>query len=401
MEAITLREFEIRQPYFPEKSSTSDFYLDIANKLLDEANKTEFGKSLPAGITRHLALTLTGYYQDIISDMGLWRSFINANRLLHGYTVPFHNINDDYVDYELNLEDVRFIAWYDIAMMDLERRDLYPLDKRLMEMADTLYKILDDNYNEAPVPDKYNIVQGLDLNDPDDKLNIYHLGHWLFNSSWLLTPAFALTLSTIINAPEIQADPDGPVLSTRLEEAILELPTGPLALFVNEWVYLLITGKMMRIPSPEESAAEHPYYEKFTKATGGREIAFFPDYESLNNFLISAMGWNAGEEHLPQMKKEKDFVLLVNKHKGMLLAKNIARCLKSPENPLYNKEYAETHAFELLTVRGLCPADLLTYIYANNMLPDAAFPGTHDKTIVQLHHDFIERCYLQQYYRGD
>lgn len=85
----------------------------------------------------------------------------------------------------------------------------------------------------------------------------------------------------------------------------------------------------------------------------------------------------------------------------MLLAKNVARCIADPENPLYDKKYAELMAIELLAVRGKCPGDLLNYIEENNWLPDARFPDTDDAQLVSDNWDFIARCYLQEYYRGD
>ena len=101
------------------------------------------------------------------------------------------------------------------------------------------------------------------------------------------------------------------------------------------------------------------------------------------------------------MKNEQDFVLLVNPAKGMLLAKNVAKCIADPGNPLYDKAYANIMAIELLAVRGKCPADLLSYIEENDWLPDAQFPGSGDTELVRRHWDFIARCYLQEFYRGD
>ena len=85
----------------------------------------------------------------------------------------------------------------------------------------------------------------------------------------------------------------------------------------------------------------------------------------------------------------------------MLMARGIAKCIEDPANPLYDEEYAKAHAFDLLTIRGLCPGDLLRYIFDNDWLPDAKFPSSEDYALVKANKDFIARCYLQIYYRGD
>lgn len=404
MAAITKREFDIRQPYFPEESEHDAFYIGIANGLIDEMAATEFGGQVGPDMCKHIALTLVGYYQDVINDAGVWRSFVEANRQLYGWSVPFHTLGEQYIDFELNVEDVRFVIWYDIAMMDMRCRTINPHDKSLLGMADKVYQYLEDHYDEAPLEDKYNIARGLSLTDESDQEQIFALARWLFNMSWLMTPAFAMSLSEMMADPEVAADKDGITLNKRIDEAVAQSPTGPLALYTPEWVYLMLNGKLPKSayedPQPDTDAV-HPYYAKFTAATGGKEIAYFATYEELNTFFIEALGWEKDQRHLNQMEGEHDFVLLVNKNKGMLLAKNVAKCIADPDNNLYDAAYARGHAMDLLTERGLCPADLLHYIYSHNWLPEARFTDSDDVQLVAENWDFIARCYLQEYYRGD
>lgn len=393
-------EFKIRQPLSQEITSTDKYYLDIANNLLKESETSEFGRDLPEAVLKRISLCITGYFQDIISDAGVFRSFVNANRELYGWSIPFHETGESYIDYELNKEDVRFLVWYSLAMEYEDMRDVYPHSSKLLEMADKLYDYLNSIYEESPIPENYNITINLDLSDPEDKPAIYQLVNWLFLRCYLLTPAFALTLSEIMSDPELKKEENIPLLEDRLESAMSEFPTGPLALFISEWVELIVTGKLKKETSPSSDKI-HPYFDKFVKATDGNTIAFFATYKEMNDFFIEALGWEKGVEHLPMMKVDKDFVLMVNKQKGMLVARNVAACISAPGNVCYNKEYASTHAFNLLSERALCPGDLLREILKNGWLPDARFPGTEDTVLVKENADFIARCYLQLYYTGD
>lgn len=404
MGKITEREFLLRQPSFPESSETDSFYIRIANRLLESIENNEFGKTMPDGLARHVALTLTDYLQDITADAGIWRSFIDANRELYGWSVPFYDSSDQYVDYELNKEDIRFLVWYVAAMLWEEARSIYPLDKKLLGLADSCFDILDEEYEEAPVNESYNIARGLEFNDPEDSEKIYHLGNWLFLHSYLMTPAFAMALQEIMSDYDPAVADSDTVLNNRLEEAMLENTTGPLALFIPEWVYLIVERRLPVSVTSNNQSGEgklHPYYKSFIDATGGKEIAFFESYQKMNEFFIHALGWEDGVEHLAQAKGASDYVLMVDPGKGMLMARGIARCIASPDNAMYDQSYASSHAFELLTRRGLCPGDLLRYIFKNNWLPDAVFPGTGDKELVYRYCDFIARCFLQIYYRGD
>lgn len=409
MSRITLQEFVFRQPSYPTVMSTDHYYLDIANSLLDAAGSQEEA-GIHDPVLKRCALAVIGYYQDIVSDAGVWRSFVDMHRRLYdGRTLPFYETDDTYVDYELNEVDIRFIIWYVVSMSDETQRMSSPLDTRFLKLSELWHGILDDCYDEAPVPEGFAPSGELEINNPGQAEELFRLAQWLFLHCYLMTPAYSLTLSEIIADKSIidasTSQPDPVRLQQIFEKSMMEDPTGPLALFTREWLYLLLEGRMP--PGPKNEAEhsttveEHPLYARFVRYTGGSPICFIATYQQLNQFFIDALGWDAGEEHLPQLRDGHDFVLLANPSKGMLLANDCAKCIALPENPLYDAEYAALHAIELLTVRGRCPADLLHYIGERHALPLASFPGGDTTALVAGNFDFIARCYLQQYYRGD
>lgn len=401
MDKISSREFLLRQPSFPERTDTDAFYMALADRLLTETSDSGIAAVLPDAVRHKIALTLVDYMQDIVSDAGIWRTFVDANRELYGYSVPFHEITEEYVDYELNCEDVRFLVWYAVAMFCEEKRYIYPHDCGLLALADKCYEILESEYDEAPEPESFNISRGLEFHDPDDHKAIYRLGNWLFLHSYLLTPAFTESMRDIVMEASKNTDDCAAVMEDMLEKAMSEDPTGPLALYMPEWVYLVIKGKLPYRPDDTEEKKLHPYYEAFVRHTGGEPIRFFGSYEEMNRFFISVLGWEEGEEHLAQSKGAEDYTLMVTPYKGMMMARNIAKCIKAPCNGLYDKNYASEHAFELISRRGCCPGDMLRHILVNDWLPDVRFPGSIDCELARANSDFIARCYLQKYYRGD
>lgn len=397
---ITQREFIISQPSFPESGEHDDFYLEIANALADKVSELGEAYAMPVQLCKRISLCLTDYLEDIVSDAGIWRSFITANRSLYGYSVPFHNESEDYIDFELNREDVRFLVWYVTAMLWEEKRLVSPHSDMIISIADACFGILESFYDDAPVQQSFIMARGLEFRDPDDHSRIAQLGNWLFLHSYLMTPAYSVSLRQL--ADDIPADdPDyASKLNGRLEEAMMQDTTGPLALFTPEWVYLIIEG---RLPKDKEEPGKevHKYYKAFTEATGGKEFKIIGSYEELNSFFISALGWAADEEHLPQLKGAHDYVLMVNRTKGMLVAVDVARCFNFAENTLYDSDYARENSMSLLTDRGRCPGDLLQLAIKSGWITDARFFGSDDTALVNKYQDFIARCYLQLYYRGD
>lgn len=399
---ITMEQFLVRQPAGPEVTATDQYYLDLANRLVSVSKERGLFKSYPEKVVERAAMCVIGYYQDVIVDAGVWRSFITECRRLYGRTVPFYeNVADaEYTDYELNRVDVEFMVWYAFSMNYEDKRVCCPKDRELSEGSRVWFEVLESSYDDAPLPVDYRITHELELHAAEDQKELYRLGNWLFMHCYLMTPAYALTLQEIASSINLSAADGMQQLQEKLEQSMSEDPTGPLALYLGEWLHLIVTGKMPKEPKSDDKS-DHKFYTLFTKATDGKIIKFFDSYEELNRFFIDALGWQEGEEHLPQMKGRHDYILMVNREKGMLMAADISRCIAAPDNEMYDKDYARKHAIDLLTVRGCCPADLLKYVCENGWLPDAVFPGSDDTKLVADNWDFIARCYLQQYYRGD
>ena len=394
---LTFEAFLLAQPCYPEEMPTDRYYYDLAARLV----KVAMEKRIPVheSLIERAALCVIGYYQDMIADAGLWHGFTDECRRLYATPVPFFIVEDDYIDYELNREDIGFLVWYSIAMYS-DDRCIDPFKPALVRLADLWFDELEAVYVEAPVPEGYHLAHELEVYAEEDREMILKLGNWLYLNSWLLRPAFAFTAGSIISDMN-SAGKSPEEITAALQDAIKQEPTGPLALYIGEWVNLTVHHRLPTRRQRKESKESHPAFDKLVSATGGSPVKFIEGYDAFNNFLIEVLGWEPGEEHLAQLKHCRDFVLMVNPEKGLLVAPDICRCSASPENTMYNKEYAVRHAMELLTVRGRCPHDLLSYICQKGWLPDAHFPESPDHHLVSRFHDFIARCYLQLYYRGD
>lgn len=398
MKNITAEEYSMRQPWHPKKGEHDAFYLRLANRLYS-AEREKHILNADDMIVRRTAMGVADFMQDVVADAGVWRSFIDRNRALYSRTLPFYEVSEGYVDYEINIEDVRFLIWYTTTMFSFgDARLISPLDPSVLQCADLWFGILEEEYEEAPVAKEFLAWREIDLKNDYANPELYHLANWIFLHCYLTLPAASETFSEMIRSLSDKERQEPTVLQERIEQLMMESPTGPLALFTNEWIDLIVDGEMPA-QTVQDDTAVHPFYEAFTKYTGGKEIAFFASYAEMNDFFIKALGWDAGEEHLPAMKQFSDFVLLVNRTKGMLAAKDVCRCIAAPDNPLYDRDFARKNAIRLFTVRRACPADLLKYAAARHWLDDARFPAHDNGSLVADNYDFIARCYLQLYYR--
>ena len=399
---ITQKQYLLRKIDATRFYDSDAFYLSLADSLA-EAFEVHYKKKVSDSaqmslISQEVALNLVGYMMDVVADMGLWRAFTSHCRTLYGRPVPFFS-NENYIDYELNRSDVQFLTWYSLCFVSKPGDSpLYPHDSAVLELADEFYRIMEEKYEEAPAPEGMLKTNDLEIHDPEDADAIQTLGHWVFWSSYLTVPCFKTNMELIYS----QAKPnDRNSLAEIMGQAQMELPTGPLALYLREWIWLIIEGKLPPKPRHAKEPEEHPYYQKFLSANNSSRIAFFNDYRELNRFLGKALGWNPEADNLPQLNRSHDFTLLTNKYKGLLIGRDVAQCFAAENNTLYNKQYAAQNDFSLLIARGRCPIDLTLYALENNLLPDIQWPKVDNSTSLVLENaDFIARCFLLQYYRA-
>lgn len=379
------KEWLAIHPYTAVRPSDA-YYVTLANELLAACTLTE----LPEPFRRKLCLYVAAYVEDVVSGLGLWRCFTKEHTALYGKPLPFRKVSADWLSDEVNEEDVAFLIWNTWQKATFSHGFVSPLHPDITRQAAAFRPLVERAYEEAP---ENEALAGFwdtfaTKEEAERKLT------WLFGHTYLTEPSMQPYIAHV--APRDR----------------FIVPTGPLALFLYEWTDRLaadpscwkeVEGLYASEPEVPERVKEQNRrnYELFTAHTQGREVAYLPDYEALRGFLTGVLQWPDDDNHtLPQFRAHRDFVLLVNREKGILLAKDVAACIADPDNPLYRPEEARRKAFRLLTEEMLCPPDLLHRCIANGWLPDASLSGEADSW-VQENADFIARHTLLYYYRGD
>ena len=363
------------------------YFVSLANRLYNVCNLPAI--SLQA--KKHLCLYLAAYLEDQISGLGLWKAFVKKHTELYGSTLPFYFLSADYQPDEVNVEDICFLIWNTWQKDLSEHPYVNPMDEAIREQALEFYPILSEAYEEAPENERLDdFFSGFDSpEEADRKLT------WLFGHTYLTEPSMLPYIERV----------------TPTDRFII--PVGPLALFLFEWIDELgggpdwksVEGLYTQEPELPASMIQKnaEIYKLFLEATGGESIVFLKGYEALHRFLVDGLKWPDDENHtLPQMKEFRNFVLMVNKEKGLLLAKDVCECLAAPKNDMYDSAIASDEAFNLLTVETACPPDLLTRSIQEGWLPDLQLPdGGGERELVVRNADFIARHSLLYYYRGD
>ena len=245
---ISVKDYMERQPNNPKVVETDQFYLWIALRLAKVWDESPWLRELDDAVRRDVVLAVTGYYQDVVADGGIWRSFTRLHGERHGRPLPHYELGEDYVDYELNLDDVRFVIWWTIAG-EQGSDVLDPHDKALEALAMAFYKLLDEEYEQAPMPRQFCIASEVDLDNPEDAQHIYDYAYWLYWRSFLLRPSSQAVMERAM--PEAHAiiaqagDSDSRPLLLELNERLMASePAGPIPLTTVQWLRLIIDDEL-------------------------------------------------------------------------------------------------------------------------------------------------------------
>ncbi len=409
---ISAKDFMLKQPNYPQVAESDKYYMVLAGRLAKIWDNARILMNVGEEVRRDVVLAVTGYFQDIVADAGIWRSFSTLCYELYRRPLPFFDRPDDYIDSELNLIDLQFIIWYVIDCEGERHGSLSPFDANIERLAQLFFNLLDAVYEEAPTPVEYNMAMDVDFNDEQDTEKVYDLSHWLFWNCYFLRPAATSTLRMAASKAQsiIESYPDKEEAQQRLLEMnrqlMVENTTGPLSLSIGEWMELIVNGAMPQLEDeqPVEADGEHRFYRQLVEATGGSRIAFIDGYDALEQFVGERMGWGKSENgHLPSMKKFANFVLLGNPRRGLLIAHDVAQYINHPDNPMYDAEAARREAHRLVTERGVAPIDLVKYVFENDLVPEARLPfeAGNKRSLLHENWDFFARLYLQTHYRGD
>ncbi len=158
------KEWKETHPY--KNSDPSDsYYTKIANRVLVALESTQFDEVLDKDMTRRVALALTSWFEDVMSDLGIWRAFTAECKQRYGSYLPFYDTSDDnYFPDEINLADVQFLLWHYVQQDSMGERLINPENIGLEMAAEVVCHLFDREYEEAPVNQTlYSFFANLDV----------------------------------------------------------------------------------------------------------------------------------------------------------------------------------------------------------------------------------------------
>ena len=131
--------------------SVDIYYTGIANRIYDILKETKLDAifNTPHSM-RTAVMSITGWFEDVISQNGIWQAFTNECEQMYGKKLPFYPLDDNYYPDEINQEDIQFLLWHNLQTVTRTQRIINPTSPVLMLAAEFIYHMLEDEYETAP-----------------------------------------------------------------------------------------------------------------------------------------------------------------------------------------------------------------------------------------------------------
>ena len=486
--------FRVMKKIYPQKwlelhpykqtNSVDQYYVGIANEIHKRLYSSTIADAFEEEENiRYTSLCLAAWFEDVISQTGIWQAFTAECRKRYGAYLPFYPIKGDYFPDEINLEDIRFLLWHHIQYLCRGISAINPENPGIEQTAQEIYGLLAEEYETAPENERmqeflYHSAMGeedffryreiLDWFHYQCYFNIENVAQCRDEAERLLddekiTPEMAETLiyatrtsltfkgrrnllsltspewlALIGNAhPEHQlwgkvkarenscyllekeddeflyvkdlcSEDEGEFKITKKSlnlSAIRSREAGKSTLiceliyFGNAWWQcgMLLENKYDQkmaeyvddLTKQKEKTNEKATFHDFIKASGGKSFVFCQSQEEISDFLLNKMGYGLKEDlDIPRIHTETGAMLMANPHTGLHIQFKLCECIKSPDNPNYNKEEAEKNAIMFIVNPDVIPYQLSCILQDEGMLPDAYLNSLQGKEYGQ---EFIRK----------
>lgn len=136
-------------------------------------------------------------------------------------------------------------------------------------------------------------------------------------------------------------------------------------------------------------------YDEFIKKHHGERLYFFRNAKDYFKWTKEDLGMK-DTEIPPEFEDIKEPMACFFENNGQTTCCLNAKCIKHPNNPYYDKSYAEENSLAFIGNTTSCSPDMLLYMFEHRLLPDAMFNDIrgrkHGRQLMQENIEFMARC---------
>ena len=408
----------------PYKQSTpiDSYYTSIANRIYDIMEQTQLVNSFEGDEVKQICIRLAAYFEDVISELGIWRNFILYFKKTYGKYLPFYTPDDHYYDDEVNYEDVRFLLWHFTQQYHGFRKGTFVSpDNPVNESTSILiYNMFCDEWTTAPENARMKVLFE-DETRYENQDDYEQLLFWFHYNSYLLTDT-NMELSEYSKMLVQQSNGNKEQLDNQIMAAFQQFA------YVSKTALLALTSPELLSMILPETHPDHAFfveiadkskafipedvvktnkenYEKFVKAADGKLILYFDNIPDVKTFLTKTTDIVPEDKfELPKDWKGDQLAVYGTEKEGVQVMNADLNLIKDENNPFYNADQAARQALSYFIVKH-CSVDLLKQMMEKGMLADAQTKSLtsaeRGKAIIQDNWEFLTRYFIREIPKAD
>lgn len=233
---ICAKDIAERHPYNTRTQSDGD-YAAVGNKIIKRFQQYEF-MDIGSEDVREIALRLTLYFEDVVSDLGIWRSFTSWCYEHYGRYIPFYQVDDvEYYQDEPHVQDCRLIIWY--AFSDIIPNGAhYPFNKLLLTLSTEAFAVMEEEFEKVAINEELKaFLQGAVFTEDFHKQR--EMLRWVFSGCYL-THTFENDQILEHWVEMFSKYPQNQGLYQAACKAVYDYKIGPLALPAKDYLAMIL-----------------------------------------------------------------------------------------------------------------------------------------------------------------
>ena len=261
---ITVQDIVMRHP-MGMRCATDFYYAKVGNRLLRQLSKNPTKQGLSEDVMMKMALKTVLYFEDVICDSGIWRSFVEKHQALYDKTLPFYSVKGEYYADEPHVRDIQLLLW-DVMMEEHENEIINPENPGLSAIAFDFYEVLDDEFEKAPINEtlKDFFEHPVFIGDFIEMRNVLQ---WICSTCYLTAGRYKLrgfheTFESIIKLLRFDSHDNRAVYAAMCQQPF-KYKTGMLALLPQEWLAGILECNGRNAEASELRAIEFRPYDLY------------------------------------------------------------------------------------------------------------------------------------------
>ncbi len=397
-------------PYV-QSTPVDSYYTRIANRIYDILEATDLVNSFSRDESIQIAIRLAAYFEDVISQTNIWRTFITDYKARFGHYLPFYTTDDHYYDDEVNNEDIRLILWHYTQQYHGWKKGTFvnPDNPANQAASHLIYELFCEEWTTAPENERmqrlFSVETRYTAKEYAELLSWFHFRSYLFCSE---NEELTDTVKSFMRQnpqlqPNIMAFHD--VMAHVSRHSFLAY-TSPY------WLSRLIPAdhpdyemfreegeKAESFIDPALAANRETYekqYEKFREVAGDDLLIYMTKKSDFKAFMKEHLDMDLEDD---EGKDEENFAVYATPEEGIRVLTGGVQFIKDPKNPFYDEKKAVSQALGFFIVKH-CSTGLLKELMSRGMLADAQTKSLdtpeRGKSIIQDNWKFLCMYFLKE-----